>query len=100
MRERSRRSFASTIRQLDPRKGTDTHRIATSCAGENLLIHEFSNVFAMPDGSDERCYLIAIIPYVDDKMVGERVYTDRHQASLRAQTFGPDFDALPGVTLV
>lgn len=100
VRERSRRSYESTIRQLDPRKGADTHFFASGCVGDQVLLHEFSNTFSFPDGTEERCYLLAVVPFEGGRMVGERVYTDGRLASLRRETFGDDFEALPGVTLI
>lgn len=93
--ERSKRMFP-TVTQTDSRTATQ-HEIRATSAGEDLLIHEFSNVYSFPDGTSRRCYTVAVIPFVGDKMVGERVYTDQYLAELRAHHLGPDFLNLPGV---
>lgn len=100
VRERSKRSYSTVIRQLDPRKGPDTHYIASSCVGEHVLIHEFSNLFVLPDGTSERCYTLAVVPFRGDSMVGERIYSDRHLSSMNERTFGVDFEARADVTLL
>ena len=96
-RARSERLYP-LIEQLDRRKGQDTHRITASAFGEDVLIHEFSAVLELPDGSRRRCHLIAVVAFEGDKMVGERVYSDLGYDVLRRQGFGEDFYALPGVT--
>ena len=88
------------MKQLDPRQGPDTHRLSASCVGEDLLVHEFSNVFTFDDGGSERCYMLAIIPYVGDKLVGERVYSDRHTERRRTPEQHEAFEAVPGVTVL
>lgn len=99
VRVRSERSFTVT-RQFDPRRDASTHRITAVCFAQDALVHEFSNVFAMPDGTKRRCYLAAVVTFDGDKMIGERVYTDSFFARIIDDALGPDFIDLPGVTLL
>jgi len=52
------------------------------------------------DGTQRRCYTIAVIPFVGDKMVGERVYSDQHLGRLRERLLGADFLDRPDVTIL
>jgi len=94
--ERSRRLFGFAS-QNDSRTAADTHRITASTAGQDVLIHEFNNVYTFPDGSQRRCFTVAVIPFIGDKMVGERIYSDVHLGRLRTESLGEDFYDLPGV---
>ena len=96
--ERSRRLFPMAS-QNDTRT-TQHHQIRASTAGEDVLIHEFSNIYDLQDGTQRRCYTIAVIPFERDKMVGERVYTDQHLGRLRERLLGPDFLDRPDVTIL
>ena len=96
--ERFRHGIRTTMKQLDPRKTKDTHRLTASCVGKDALIHEFSSVMILPDGRAERCYTLAVVPFVGDRMFGERTYSDRFYADMREATFGPELDATPHVT--
>lgn len=96
VRERSRRMFQLTS-QNDLRKGVTTHRITAATHDQDTLVHEFSNVYTFPGGTRRRCYSVAVIPFVGDKMVGERIYSDTYIGGLRAQLLGEDFYELPGV---
>lgn len=98
VRERSKRLFPMAS-QNDTR-AAQTHRITASTAGQDVLIHEFSNVYTFADGTRRRCYSIAVVPFEGNKMVGERVYTDEHLGRLRVQLLGEDFFARPDVTLL
>lgn len=100
VRVRSERLFATTMRQLDPRTGENTHEISAVGFGEDVLIHEFSNEFEMPDGTMRRCHMLAVVQFEGDKMVGERVYTDRYLDAQKLETMGADFYDLPGVTQI
>lgn len=93
--ERSRRMFPA-VSQNDSRTASE-HEIRASTFAADLLIHEFSNVYRLADGTSRRCHTVAVIPFVGDKMVGERIYTDQYLAELRDHHLGPDFMDLPGV---
>jgi len=98
VRERSKRLFPLAT-QNDLRTA-QSHRITASTAGQDVLIHEFSNEYVFPDGAVRRCYTIAVIPFEGDKMVGERVYSDQHLGRLRKQLLGDDFFNRPDVTVL
>jgi len=98
VRERSKRLYPMAS-QNDTRTA-QSHRITASTAGEDVLIHEFSNLYTLPDGSVRRCYTVAVVPFEGDKMVGERVYSDQHLGRLREQLLGEDFFARSDVTLL
>ena len=97
--ERSRRLHPSAV-QNDSRTAGDTHVITASTAGSDVLIHEFNNVFDLPDGTRTRCYMLAVVPFVGDKMVGENVYTDHRVADWWDSLFGEDYLEIPGVELL
>lgn len=95
--ERNSRGHAAGMKDMDPRIWSeDNHRITAAAVGVDMLIHEFSNVFTQPDGTKRRSYLLAVIPYVGDKLVGERVYGDGGWG----RNWGGDFEKLPGVTVL
>jgi hypothetical protein len=96
--ERSKRLFPLAS-QNDSRTAL-SHRITASTAGNDVLIHEFSNIYKLADGTSRRCYTVAVIPFVGDKMVGERVYSDQYLGRLREQLLGADFLERPDVTII
>jgi len=96
--ERSKRLFP--LASQNDTRTTQSHQITASTAGEDVLIHEFSNIYDLMDGTQRRCYTIAVIPFVGDKMVGERVYSDQHLGRLRERLLGADFLDRPDVTIL
>lgn len=96
--ERSKRLFP--LASQNDTRTTQSHQITASAAGDDVLIHEFSNIYDLMDGTQRRCYTIAVIPFVGDKMVGERVYSDQHLGRLRERLLGPDFFSRPDVTIL
>lgn len=95
VRERSKRLYP--LASQNDTRTAEAHRITASTAGQDVLIHEFSNVYTFPDGSTRRCYTVAVVPFEGDKIVGERVYSDGHLGRLREQLLGEDFFARPDV---
>lgn len=89
-------NYKAIIAQVDPRNGGDTREFYSETHGENVITHEFSNIMNL-DGVEKRCYFIAVIPYQDGKMVGERVYMDKDVAVWFEKQFDADFFKLPGV---
>jgi hypothetical protein len=96
--ERSRRLFP--LASQNDLRTAKSHRITASAAGNDVLIHEFSNIYDLADGTRRRCHTVAVIPFVGDKMVGERVYSDRHLGRLREELLGVDFLERPDVTIL
>jgi hypothetical protein len=98
VRERSRRLYPMAS-QNDTRTA-NSHRVTASTAGQDVLIHEFSNKYTFPGGSVRRCYTVAVVPFEGDKMVGERIYSDQHLGRLRTQLLGEDYFSRPDVSLL
>ncbi|MCP5364490.1 MAG: hypothetical protein H6905_04570 [Hyphomicrobiales bacterium] len=96
--ERSRRMHA--LASQNDLRTTQSHRITAHAADSNTLIHEFSNIYSLGDGTTRRCYTVAVIPYIGDKMVGERIYSDQYLGQMREQLLGPDFLNRPDVTIL
>ena len=76
----------------------DTLKIRSVSYGYNTMTLEWSKVYRMPDGSTKRCHAIAVIPYEDGKLTGERVYTDANLAQIKDHAYGQDFYDRPDVT--
>lgn len=81
-RARAERHYRDMIEQLDPRKGENTHEISVVAFGADVMIHEFSSEFELSDGTSRRCRMLAIVAFEDDKMIGERVFTDHYLAEM------------------
>ncbi len=96
--ERSRRMHA--LASQNDLRTTKSHRITAVTADNDTLIHEFSNIYTLSDGTTRRCYTVAVIPFVGDKMVGERIYSDQYLGRMREELLGPDFLARPDVTIL
>ncbi|MDY0068112.1 MAG: hypothetical protein RBS02_17230 [Steroidobacteraceae bacterium] len=96
--ERSKRLFP--LASQNDSRTAHSHRITACTAGSDVLIHEFSNIYKLADGTSRRCYTVAVIPFVGDRMVGERVYSDQYLGRLREQLLGADFLARPDVTIL
>ena len=76
----------------------DTLRIRSVSYGHNTMTLEWSKVYRMPDGSTKRCHAIAVIPYEDGKLTGERVYTDANLALIKDHAYGEGYYDRPDVT--
>lgn len=85
------------LAQVDPRNGGDTREILSVAFSDNTFTCEFSNVFTLPDGSQERCHMAATVIFEGEKMVGERVWLDHHLVDLVTQGFGEEFWAHPDI---
>lgn len=89
--------YNNTIKQIDPSKNDDTREYRAIAFGENIMVGETTATFVLPDGTRKRCSYVAIIEFDGDKMVGERVYSDRYHASLREASLTDEFFAVRGV---
>ena len=88
------------IEQVDPRKfGGDTREFYSTTTSQNpdCLTHEFSCMFTRKDGTSFRGYCIAVIPYANGKMAGERIYMDQQMGDWFEESLDADFFKLPGV---
>ena len=89
-------NYKTVIAQVDPRNGDDTREFYSETHGENVIAHEFSNMMNL-NGVEKRGYFIAVIPYQDGRMVGERIYLDKDTAEWFESQFDEEFFKLPGV---
>lgn len=90
-------TYGVVIEQVDPRNGEDTREFYSTTTSPNMLTHEFSCIYTRKDGSSFRGYTIAVIPFADGKMCGERVYLDKEMAAWFEEGLGNDFFNIPGV---
>ena len=89
-------NLKAVIAQVDPRNGGDTREFYSETAGENVITHEFSNMMNL-NGIVKRGYFLAVIPYQDGRMVGERIWLDKDTAAWFESQFDEEFFKLPGV---
>lgn len=90
-------NYNVVIKQVDPRHGEDTREFYSTTTSPNMLAHEFSCIYTRKDGSTFRGYTIAVIPFANGKMCGERIYLDREMAEWFEEGMGEEFFELPGV---
>ncbi|HJQ16982.1 MAG TPA: hypothetical protein VJ859_08270 [Allosphingosinicella sp.] len=91
-------NYKIVIEQIDPRNfGGDTREFYSTTTSENTLTHEFSSMYTRKDGTQFRGYTIAVIPYQDGKMVGERIYLDKEMGAWFEESLDEDFFKLSGV---
>ena len=91
-------NYKTVIEQIDPRKyGGDTREFYSTTTSENMLTHEFSNMITRKDGTSFRGYVIAVIPFQNGKMVGERIYLDKHMGAWFEEGLDKEFFEMPGV---
>ena len=91
-------NYKIVIEQVDPRNfGGDTREFYSTTTSENVLTHEFSCMFTRKDGTSFRGYCIAVIPFADGKMAGERIYMDKEMGEFFEEGLDEDFFKLPGV---
>lgn len=60
-------------------------QIRSICFGHNVMTLEWSRSILFPDGTRKECYGVAVIPFEGEKLIGERVYTDRYLGDLQMQ---------------
>ena len=90
-------TYNVVISQIDPRNGEDTREYYSTTTSANTLTHEFSSVYVRSDGSTFRGYTIAVIPFANGKMCGERIYLDREMAEWFEDGLGEAFFSMAGV---
>ena len=90
-------NYNVVINQIDPRNGEDTREYYSTTTSPNMLTHEFSCMYTRKDGSTFRGYTIAVIPFANGKMCGERIYLDKEMAEWFEDGMGEEFFKLDGV---
>lgn len=90
-------NYEVVIAQIDPRNGEDTREYYSTTTSPNMLCHEFSCIYKRKDGTSFRGYTMAVIPFANGKMCGERIYLDKEMAEWFEDGMGEEFFRLPGV---
>lgn len=91
-------NYKVVIEQVDPRThGEDTREFYSHTSGPNVISHEFSCMMHMKNGTSFRGYFLAVIPYQNGRMVGERVWMDKCTAEWFEESFDRAFFTIPGV---
>ncbi|HKX77490.1 MAG TPA: hypothetical protein VJM34_03115 [Novosphingobium sp.] len=90
-------NYKVVIEQIDPRSNEDTREYYSTTTSPNMLAHEFSCIYTRADGSSFRGYTMAVIPFANGKMCGERIYLDKEMAEWFEEGMGEEFFQLPGV---
>ena len=88
------------IEQVDPRNSAvDSREFYSMTTSEkpDVLTHEFSCMFTRKDGTSFRGYCIAVIPFANGKMAGERIYMDKEMGDFFEAGLDEEFFKLPGV---
>jgi hypothetical protein len=86
------------LNQFDHRgKEVDTREIVCVAFTGNQLVAELNEELELPNGTRKRVYLVTVVEYRGDKIVGERLYCDHVLAGLFDNALEEDFYSLPGV---
>ena len=79
------------------REGWNSLEFYSELSSNNTISHEMSCDFTRKDGTSFRGYFIAVIPFANGKMAGERIYMDKEMGEWFEESLDPDFFKLPGV---